>query len=156
MNLLCHKTTDNRISDPEWSPLFLCQVLVSSSSCSGLLPAPPPVSAFLHSVRSPRPDLPLLDLQSRPRPRHHQPRPGGCAGRYPGFALIGRELHSEALPALLCHKEPAYGIRPMRGEPGYISVQVSLLYSTLLPAGLFLLSSTYLVRKYFNNIRKIF
>ena len=40
----------------------------------------------------------------------------------------------------------------MRAEPGYISVQVSLLYSILLPAGLFLLSSTYLVRKYFNKV----
>ena len=45
-----------------------------------------------------------------------QPGPLSLVEECRGSALIGRELHSVALPALLCHKEPARASKaPSRG-----------------------------------------
>ena len=67
---------------------FLCYLLVFSQLLAGLM-------AQLH-----------------PHPRHHQvshqqSSPLSLVEECRGSALIGRELHNVATPALLCHKEPA-------------------------------------------------
>ena len=43
-----------------------------------------------------------------------QPGPLSLVEECRGLALIGREDHSDATPALLCHKEPARRIQSPR------------------------------------------
>ena len=51
-----------------------------------------------------------------PHQQPHQPGPLSLVEECRGLALIGRELHSVAAPALLCHKEPARRIQsPLLG-----------------------------------------
>ena len=50
------------------------------------------------------------------QPRCHNQTKDQCSplslvDEYRGLALIGREVHSDAPPALLCHKEPGQGMQ---------------------------------------------
>ena len=67
-----------------------------------------------------------------------QPGPLSLVQECRGLALIGRELHSVAMPALLCHKEPALlgaleRIIPPLEIGGYFACSSLVLYGIRAP-----------------------
>ena len=65
------------------------------------------VVILLHSATTRRVSLYLSLSSNLPTSVLNQPGPLSLVEECRGSSLIGREDHSDAPPALLCHKEPA-------------------------------------------------